>query len=230
MNLEHIGKLIPIGSIFLILLSSIKLVIFYSLFNIQITDYLSIDEYLPLFLDDLISYLLSFGTGIIFIVYENKKLNNKKDKDFNYSIFNKERWIGIGILIIALIISFILVYRADNSQQVFANLKYSVGFVILALFNYFLYTKYNFSYTIMIASIVFAWIILDGFYNAFKIKLNNNENNYIITFDTNTVITNDDLHYLGKSEKYFFLYSLETKESMILPNENLKNIKIINKK
>ena len=67
---------------------------------------------------------------------------------------------------------------------------------------------------------------MDGFIDAQKIIENNNKLNYNITFENKVIETNNDLHYLGKSEKYLFLYSLKNKKSTIIPIEKLTKITI----
>ncbi|MGK0236020.1 MAG: hypothetical protein ACI9EK_002563 [Psychroserpens sp.] len=67
---------------------------------------------------------------------------------------------------------------------------------------------------------------MDGFIDAQGVFENKNRLNYIITFDNRTITTSDDIHYLGKSEKYIYLYSLKKNEATILSNSKLDRIKI----
>lgn len=70
-NIENLIKLLPLGSIFIFLCSSIRLVVYYKFFNISIVEYIGIQEFLTLFIDDLLFYLSIFGIGILLSLFEN---------------------------------------------------------------------------------------------------------------------------------------------------------------
>lgn len=73
-DFSSLMKYVPLGGIFLILLSSLKLVIFYKVFNISIVNYLHIQEYIPLFIDDILEYIFVFGIVILFVMILNPKM------------------------------------------------------------------------------------------------------------------------------------------------------------
>ena len=65
-RIESFGKLLPIGTLFIMFCGSLKLVLYYGVFNISIADFLEIGEYVTLFVDDLLYYLSIFGAGLLF--------------------------------------------------------------------------------------------------------------------------------------------------------------------
>lgn len=65
-NLENIAKLLPLGALFLIICSSVKLIIYFGQFNIKIMEYAELDEVIVSFIDDMLYYSLMFG-GFIFV-------------------------------------------------------------------------------------------------------------------------------------------------------------------
>jgi hypothetical protein len=76
-RIELMGKLLPIGSLFIILCSSIKLVIYYQFFNISIVEYLGIQEYITSFIDDLLYYLMIFGSGVLLYIIKFEPESDK---------------------------------------------------------------------------------------------------------------------------------------------------------
>lgn len=63
--LENIIKMLPLGALFLIVSSSLKLIIYYNQFNISIMDYIELDEVIVSFIDDMLFYTLLFGISIL---------------------------------------------------------------------------------------------------------------------------------------------------------------------
>ncbi|MGG8496597.1 hypothetical protein ACQY1Q_09285 [Tenacibaculum sp. TC6] len=230
-KIELLSKMVPIGGIFIILCSSIKLILFYSQFNISITDFLTIGEYATLFIDDILYYLAIFGLGIFL-----NELDPKSDKGTNdnldYGIFKKER-IGIILMSIVTVTGVIIwLYFTDSLYKKLDIIK--VGIYLLSTFFYsyllFIKTRLKFSYRALIIFAILFYTGMDGVIDAQKIKENKNKLNYIITLENETIITNEDLHYLGKSDKFIYLYFLTKKESMIFQTTNLMKIQIIEKK
>src|SRR5690606_24871493 len=92
-KIEKYAKLLPFATLFLIIASSIKLAIYYSVFNINIVDYLGVSEYIPLFIDDIHSLLYVFGTFLLGFamgdIIKKKQINNIDKDDVENPDFNK---------------------------------------------------------------------------------------------------------------------------------------------
>ena len=89
--MEKISKWLPTLAIFLIIVSSIKLAIFYNVFNIKIVDYVGVTEYIPLFINDLHYLGLFLGPvilgGISGILYYRKiSKGGGEDSDENHKV------------------------------------------------------------------------------------------------------------------------------------------------
>lgn len=234
MNKEKIGllsKILPLGSVFIILCSSIKLVLFYIQFNIKITDFLTIGEYATLFVDDLLVYLLIFGYGII--AYEStSKSDQEYDKNLIYVLFKKERIIAIIISLIVIIGLSVSLFLVDSFYVQLVLIRFGIFALGNLLYFYLLHkhTKEKFTYRSLVILAILFWSGMQGLIDAEEIKENRNKFNYNITLNSQTITTNDDLHYLGKSNNFIYLYSLAKKESMILPISRLMKIRIVEKK
>jgi|AntRauMFilla1563_2_1112583.scaffolds.fasta_scaffold00368_3 hypothetical protein len=231
---EFLSKIIPVGGIFIILCSSIKLIIFYKHFSISITDYLSIGEYATLFIDDIIYYLIIFGGGIYLneLSSYSKKDSNHKSDNFDYHMYKNKRVRIIIISSIVIIGIIILIFNIDSLYQKLEALKAGIYILLCLLYCYLSFekTSFNFSYRSLIVTGILLHTTMDGLVDAQKIIENNNKLNYKITFDNKIISTDNDLHYLGKSEKFIYLYNLKNKEAIILSNSKLDKIQIVEKK
>jgi|TARA_B110000902_G_C14046822_1_gene490071 hypothetical protein len=227
-RIETLSKILPIGGVFILLCSSIKLVIYYKTFNISITDFLSIGEYATLFIDDILQYLAIFGLGIFLIMLspnQQRKADFETDNN-SYPIYKKQkRWI-ITLSLIVLIPIISVFFYIDSIESKLDTTKFGIYILLTFFYCYALFTKIKFSYFSYIISVLLIYTVMDGFIDAQKIIENNNKLNYNITFENKVIETNNDLHYLGKSEKYLFLYSLKNKKSTIIPIEKLTKITI----
>ena len=229
-KIELLSKMLPIGGVFIILCSSIKLILFYIQVNIAITDFLTITEYATLFIDDILYYLTIFGLGIL-LNELNPKSNHTNDDNVDYGIFKQERITIILISIVIIIGVSVLLYFSDSFYEKLDMVKVGTYLLITCFYGYLLFkkTRVNFSYRGLIIIAILFYTGMDGVIDAQKVKENKNKLNYIITLNNEKIITNDDLHYLGKSDRFIYLYFLTKKESLILPISDLRKIRIIEK-
>ncbi len=63
-NLEKLIKLLPLGTLLLIIFSSVKLILYYWVFDVPIIDFVEVGELITSFIDDILYYLLIFGLNI----------------------------------------------------------------------------------------------------------------------------------------------------------------------
>jgi len=230
-KIETLSKLLPIGGTLIMLCSSIKVVIYYKFFNISITDFLSIGEYVTLFIDDILYYLAIFGLGIFLnIVSPNEKKEEDSGTDnTDYTIFkNEKKWIVI-LSIITLILIIILFFYVNSTENKLNVVKVGLFGLLSFFYVYALKTKIKFNYFYYIISGLLIYTIMDGVIDAQKIFDNKNKLNYNITIENKMIETNDDFHYLGKSEKYLFFYSLKDQLSTIISIDDLNKITIVEK-
>lgn len=227
-KIEKLIKLLPFGSIFILFCSSIKLVIYYKIFNIPIVDYIGIQEFVTSFIDDLLFYLCIFGIGVFLILFDtiqnaNQNFTLKSDTSEEYK---NERKIS---LILAIFILLLIVAFSNYSNSKSESMEIiCVGlFVFLALFRIFLSsTKLTISYTLLIVTGIVLYTIMYGYSDAYKIIENKDKLKYTIVFKEKTYITDKNLKYVGKTENFLFLYNLKSKRTTILKNDDLIKLSI----
>lgn len=238
---ETIGKyikLLPIATLILIVASSIKLAVYYSVFNINIVDYLVVSEYIPLFIDDLHS--LMYVLGALFLGFtlgdlaRKKKVKEKgKNKEDNESDgFNKLKRYSYFFFIVAMVISIsIISYNNRNSISVILE-KANAIFIVFMIAVLMLLTTYKkiskIPFILWLLTLVFAPIIINAYNEAYTIIDGREELRHIIK--VNNAKLNPELILLGSSNKYIFLYDKKNKESIIKPISGIDEIRILEKK
>lgn len=225
---EKLSQLLPFGSIFILLCSSIKLVIYYKIFNIQIVDYIGIQEFITSFIDDLLIYICLFGVGIflyLFDFYQNG--NDTFLKNDSPEEYKTERRITLTLSIIILVLIIVSV-QYSNSKSKSAEIICVGLFIFLATFRIFLSsTKLVLPYPIFIISGIIMYTIMYGYTDAHKIIENNNNNlSYTIVFKEKTYSTDKYLKYIGKTENFLFFYNLKSKRTTVLKSDDLIKISI----
>ncbi|MCC9063950.1 hypothetical protein [Flavobacterium piscisymbiosum] len=227
-KVEKLIPLLPIGSIFILFCSSIKLIIYYKIFNISIVDYIGIQEFITSFIDDLLFYLCIFGIGVFLVLFDtiqsaNQNFTLKSDTPEEYK---NERKIS---LILAIFILLLIVVFSNYSDSKSESMEIiCVGlFVFLALFRIFLSsTKLTISYTLFIVTGIVLYTIMYGYSDAYKIIENKDKLKYTIVFKEKTYLTDKNLKYVGKTENFLFLYNLKSKRTTILKNDDLIKLSI----
>lgn len=224
---EKIGHLLPFGSIFILFCSSIKLVIYYKVFNVPIVDYIGIQEFLTSFIDDLLFYLIIFGAGIflyIFDIYKND--NNSSLKSDSPEEYKNERRIALALSIIILILIIGTVQFSDSISHSIEIICVGL-FVFLGMFRIFLSsTKITIPYPVFIIVGIIIYTIMYGYTDAYKIIENKDRLSYIVVLKDKTYLTDKNLKYIGKTENFLFFYNLKSKRTTILKNDDLIKISI----
>lgn len=228
-NLELFGKLLPIGSIVILLCSSMKLVLFYNAFNISISDFLTIGEYATLFVDDILYYLMIFGLGVfIDIVSPNSNImSESKDENKDYTVYEKERKYIIRFIILITALSTCLCFLVNKFTLKLEIAKLASYFILISFYGYALFSKIKFNYLSLIITALFLYSGFDGYIDSQKIIENKTNVNFKVILKDVVIQTNEDLHYLGKSDKYLFFYEIKNKKSLIYTYNDLIKMEII---
>ncbi|MBE8723694.1 hypothetical protein [Flavobacterium hungaricum] len=227
-KIEKLIQLLPLGSIFILLCSSIKLVIYYKTFNISIVDYIGIQEFITTFIDDILLYLCIFGIGIFLFLFEfaqnrDRNYTLKSDTPENYK---NERKISSTLSILILFLTIVLSYNCDSRIKMIEIICVGL-FISLSLFRIFLSsTKVNLPFLLYIMMSTISYTIMYGYTDAYKIIENKDKLSYIIAFKEKTYFTDKNLKYVGKTEHFLFLYNLKSKRTTILKNDDLIKINI----
>ncbi|TYA69851.1 hypothetical protein [Seonamhaeicola marinus] len=215
---ENIAKLIPVGGIFIILCSSIKLIIYYSMFNIKIIEYLTIQEYASLFMEDIIFYLLIIGFGVLYHRFTVKSFIKKSGK-----------WpIIIGIAI-GITINLIFFLTSETIYNRISNLTVVIYILVLLIFYLRQLKNKELNPTNYLVSVAIIFSISNGFSLGYSVLERDSIVDYKFHFTDYSINTSEKYRYLGKTEKYFFFYDLSNKQARIVNNENLLDINVLEK-
>lgn len=225
-QIEIFSKFLPLGSIFLILCSSIRLVTYYNFFNISIVYFLGIEEYVSLFVADILYYILTFGAGLIIYYF----LGEQKRDNFDFSIYKGKKLYVKKIAILLLILTIFLCFLSSSNSILTLFIGIGIFLQLGLLHVYSLWSKIHFfKYLHFLTIAMLNYVIMFALKDGYTIIENKDKLNYCIEFKEKIIETNDNLHFLGKSEKYIFLYNLINKEAIVLLNEDLIKINIIEK-
>lgn len=232
MKFTEMMKFMPLGSIAIILCSSLKLIIYYKIFNIDIVEYLDIQEYLTLFIDDLFAYVLLFGLGIILYIFSQKsnvpKVELDKETDFNY--------LGIKLMTGLVLTAFFTIYiigavysgKLELITMHVLNISMTI-FVLIAMFIR-ITTKFKTPYWAFMGSLIFFYLIFGSSISGLRVLKNQDKLDYSVVMDDVKVNTNDSLHYIGRSKNYLFLYNTHSQTSTIYKLDDVSQIQITPKK
>ena len=227
-KIEDLIKLIPIFTFLLIVASSIKMAIFYKVFNINIVEYINISEYIPLFIDDLHSllYLAAlFLLGAIFSkgvgIKQNKEEDVKGNKPFRITHI-------IMFLIMVIVLPTILYIKYDNWYERLKPMNMAFLMIMVVLLVVFAtYEKLPSLFLIgWLVAILTIPIVISAYVDAYSIIDRKRLVNYEIIIDNQTLSAANNHHYLGKSKEYVFLYDISEKTSIIYPINKIKEIRI----
>lgn len=232
--IEYAVKVLPIVTFFVILTSSIKLAIFYNVFKINIVDYIGVSEYIPLFIDDLHGMLsLVVGAVLAIVTFKVFRIKPHSTEEIKSRIDNKGMritWIifTIIILIVAGIASYVLWPTVSEKLERAPGL-----YVILMCCVFMISTTYKKSsstlFLIALLSLIFVPLVLSGYSEAYTILENRTDKDYQLFFKRDTIKTSDEIHYLGKSQEYIFMYDSQKKEAIIKLNSSLQEMRITQK-
>ncbi|ELY2010337.1 hypothetical protein SL057_001381 [Flavobacterium psychrophilum] len=231
-----IDKLIKISSVsgaFLIFCGVLKLIIFYSTFNIDIIDFLSFSEIVTSFLDDL-NILLIFASIMIvqslFIFSRASEKHEIKIEDYIESLLKhifpfRYRYVCFFLSIIIILSA--LIYLNVLGLNYFVI--YLVSFCLLQLLSFLIMTKDdnneinypNFPLAFSIAFVIITSIYLLAKYDIQEIT--NNENIVNITIDGSTIECNRTTNniYLGKTDNYVFIKISTTNSCIAIPTKEI---------
>ncbi|PQJ78034.1 hypothetical protein [Polaribacter porphyrae] len=225
-KIEYILKMIPLFSFFLIIASSIKLAVYYKVFKINIVDYLSISEYVPLFLDDLHN-LLYFSiislSGFFFGRSHKKKKNEKEYEKKTIKVLSI-----IGIVSSVVIYPTIVYYTNDsiyNRLEHFGSI-----FLIFMCSTAMLYLSINKKISLnhflgWLLFLLLLPVIISGYRDAHQIIENKREVKYEVSIKEKKLDKGN--LFLGKSDKYVFFFNTDKKKSIIYPMSDVDKIDII---
>lgn len=236
LDFETILKLLPFIPVALTLLSLSEEILFYYFFDIKIVDYLELNEALISSLDLIVNFfvfliLSLFGSYIVSKIF-----------DKNYKI---KKWnIYILLITVYLLISyylkepdrFIKMFSLDKKDGDFNVPQGFLSFFIeksLLATTLFIFLGWKFFSRLIMKSNSAVILILSIFFILFTIYLKSssfdriNAGYYcgtIIRLSDTTIISDKNNLYVGKTQKFIFLYNKEEEKPTAFDIKNLKSI------
>ena len=235
MKVENLIKLIPLGTIILTLISGIKLAIYYKQFQIQIFDFIELKEIITLFFDDILYYISTISVVLIIYLiitsFSNFRLSKEPNTERIKDQTKEDKTLGrhinfIGIMAIVILVGLSgLIYFSDYSLYLKVSMIKSNVFIFLTLG--LVVSAYkgwiknlNAILTLYLGIITIGFLTIEGFLEAQKVKSNINKQVFEIR-TTEKIYQQNQFSYIGKSNRYIFLYNTKENSSLILPISKL---------
>ncbi|WP_026934272.1 hypothetical protein [Christiangramia echinicola] len=240
MKIERFIKFVPLGTIFLTIISGIKLSIYYSQFNIKIFDFIELNEIITLFFDDILYYLLLLSVLLIIYLllksYSNFSLS-KEPQTFNFpsdpkakKLWNRHMNIMAGLAIFVffglstmVILSTFELYIKIDLIKINILTFLSVGLLYSAHKNWL--KNLNSALILYSGLLIAGFLISESFLEAEKIKSGITKQIFKIK-TVNHTYTNQEYSYLGKSNNYIFIFDKIDESSLIIPTSKLERINL----
>ncbi|MGH1388484.1 hypothetical protein [Kordia sp.] len=229
--IDKLGKLLPIGTLFLILCSSIRTIYYYQGFNISIVDYMELSEFIISFLDDIYLYLLIIFSPLIWQLLNDFFSNNDIATEpaklkSNRKLFFRNLTIVYFFALAAIVVS-----------KIFFINYYVYGvafFVIILIYIFFVIFKGskidNLSkYLAVVPTLIFLSFIDANFSKLRILEREKSNYNVKLAFDGSTIKTTNDLQFIGQCKNYVFFYNINNKISTAYKKDNISMLEISRK-
>lgn len=227
-NWQDYLKLIPVVYAFLVIVSFIKLYLFYKSFNIHIEDYLDLAEILVTFLNDIINYffilLISYTLLLFFhfssykkYIFSNRILGNYAfpKEELTLHFLNK-KYLFITSEIILVLGTIVILYLAPKSfsyqiVQIGAQII-NVLISVIIIFTFIYYGgKYIINKTLRVV-VFLGLIFLLTASTQLILEINILKTHYRyyareIEYKDHIILSDSNQYFIGKSQNYIFYYN-----------------------
>jgi|GEM_PF-1781133 len=235
-------SLLPKLSVLIIVISIVYNIFYYNYFGLQIKYFMAFSELGIAISDDLVYLIPGYMLLVLTTMFSDKlnkfvtKVNRKKqgDDEKEIKILEEKNAVFARFIVSALILTiFILEINFRHSKLIIfkSALTMLVGFCIITIItakeNYLpnnLLAKWNFT-------LVALFIISATFRLSFILDrvTGGKYNGTIITTSDTTYISNDSTYFIGKTEKYIFIYKAKENGTLVIPSETVKQMFIKSK-
>lgn len=227
---DNISLLVPIGSAIIIFASAVKNFLFYSVYNIAILKYLTLTDFFILFILDGITLITTTVLLVMFYTaFEGK------DRTENISIINHT-----GKTPIWLILTYSIIVMSGLQTLIVFGSKFTYGFIGISLLILFfinmafiMYLKNKiadkFQEIFLISGMILSLILLMSalaFRDVYQFSSKPGKAKHIIILENETITTNKNLIYVGKTLDYIFLYNKKDDMARIIKSDKLKEMRI----
>lgn len=243
LDFNKIKHFLPYFGSLLILLGYLKMSLFYSHFNINISEYVDFTEMITAFIPDLVSFCLIFFIIIIFDFIVKSKaemyLDNEKDSKIlnNESLFHRMReffkqniQIFIILIVIILLNVFVKVDFKKNAYYLFLGAILLFKFIFLEynrkhklIYNSYLSGSFQNIITLLFINVLFVY-----YSNIYEIQMTEKSNNTAICFNVSEKLiqSNENLIFVGQTNRFLFMHDKKVNETFIYQRDELKNMSI----
>ena len=234
--LNKLNKYYPLAGVLVIFLSFLRQFIYYYQFNIDITNYVSLSEFIILFLKHSIIIIL-----IIFLVYplvlliKNLRTLIKKISKMDKI---KKRILLVSIFVISGIINYLtisnLISHSNTEKSGYFIVSYttSIFFIILTYSVLLIMLRNNISRKVQLISGVLFTVIFTisiALLKSYQTKNTSSDIIFEIKLEKETIITDDKLLRVGQTENYLFLYDIKKESTRIIKTEKILELFIHSK-
>jgi hypothetical protein len=230
--LKQMVKAIPLVYVFLVFYGSIYFYFFYNAFHINIFRYLDISEIAVSFLNVTFENNIDiFSLSIlIYVIFKLLRLYDKdRIEEENKNNLLQPKW---NIILIAVCVIYIY-YVSDNlflynKDQIFVfndNIGYGILIVLIIISLIIDLIKHNIKFLILNAMIIFILATVISAVEDVQKTLSLSSVKYtttIITKDNDTIRTNNTCYFVGRTNKYVFLFKSKDTTNEYIPTNEIK--------
>lgn len=222
-KLNSILKILPIGAAALIACGFINLNIYYQSFNIEIIRFISTQEILTYFLNDLLGILYSLSGMIIVWIYFYEP---KKDNVPYHKIKPNLLMYLTGIVTILMIIGLVIVLFTEQNYYSYVYYKGAAGLLPILILFTLIYNKWVMKIS-MLVPISLSFLLLSVIYakhEVFRVKENYKYSRAKIILENEIIESDSTRYYIGNTNNFIFIFNATTNSSHIYKMEDLKEL------
>ncbi|MBQ4818888.1 hypothetical protein [Aquimarina sp. MMG016] len=220
---ENIKKLFPFITLWILLLSACKELIYYNGFGIMILHYMELSELTYLFLDDIMIW------AFFLILLISFSLTNNIDKKLSIQNHPFNRFYTYVFIFTVLSIFVVTDILEDYVENM--NLYFIAITILISSFLIYLLPRFKNSYIGKFGVLVPMSFVLVYFVAKFKqasLMDGSSDSKSIITFESNDVYSNSNSFYIGQTKGYLFFYDKEKEESTIYAKNKISKMTFSN--
>lgn len=220
---ENVKKLFPFITLWILLLSATKELVYYFGFGISILNYLELSELTYMFLDDVLIWVLLFVSfiGMGSTKYFDKKFKLKK---VNHNPFHLYLYALLN-LILYVTVEFLENMVDKTLLYLFASMI--VGFLYMAYFTAIFKNSILVKLG-MIIPISFLLVFFSSKYKQEAVKDGVYKMETILKFGEDKIVNSDSANiYIGQTNKYVFFYDLKKRQHTVYFKNGISEMSFI---
>lgn len=227
---SRLKEYIPIIAPIIIALGIIKQIFYYHAFNIPILNFLEVGEVLILFMSDVLLLLLFIVPSMIIFLIADFQVTKQttffgKSQTMLDLLFKFFMLLGIVSFVYSIIM--MIIYRNDYFEKTRFGLILVFSILLMYVYRLSLHAANETGKKILLASVVFGFIVYQVLVNTNKEARRAYNGRYIGTIiktkDT-VYISDSTTFYVGKTKEYSFLYNKKKNSAIIIPNGEIEKM------